>query len=141
MSDQTPPDDTAPHAYTTATPIRFAPRGTRDSNIIMLDPRTVQQWQLDATDARLDDTASQMAAYKTRIDGLEALLEDTATKADELEGLRGELEMLVLEKQRMQKKGGWWSWKSVLFLVVLLGVVLTCYDQEEVDEMLGFASM
>ncbi|KAF4985806.1 hypothetical protein FDECE_16301 [Fusarium decemcellulare] len=119
--------------YTTATPIRFAHRGTRkttiDSNVMVLDPRTVQQWQLDATEARLEEATNNLQNYKARVEELEV---ESATKSDsqnlileELETLRDELDSLVIAQQDAEK-GGWFPWKEFFLLFVLagLGVVL-----------------
>lgn len=85
----------------------------------MLDPRNVQQWQLDAYEARVDE---QMAKYKDRVQELESIIENkagdqTAVK-DELEMLKGELGKMQMQKK---KRGGCFPWKT--FLVVLLAVV------------------
>lgn len=107
--------------YTTATPIRFAPRGT-GGNVVMLDPRNVQQWQLDAYEARLDETASQVSKYKDRVQELESLVEESSSnKAGDQTALRGELDILREELGKMmsaqqqaqaKKKGGWFPWKT-----------------------------
>ncbi|RSL45940.1 hypothetical protein CEP54_014073 [Fusarium duplospermum] len=124
MSNTTPQSNTPnressskENLYTTATPIRFASRST-GGDVLMLDPRNVQQWQLDAYEARLDE---QMAKYKDRVQELESLIENktgdqTAVK-DELEMLKGELGKISQKK----KKGGCFPWKTCL--VVLLAVV------------------
>ncbi|KAF4958128.1 hypothetical protein FGADI_2636 [Fusarium gaditjirri] len=65
----TPPPETI---YNSNTPIRFAPRGTKSSitdDIIMLDPRNVQQWQLDAASARVEGTTNRLEA---RLDNVTA---------------------------------------------------------------------
>jgi menaquinone-dependent protoporphyrinogen IX oxidase len=138
MSDTTPQTNTpnkesSPNErlYTTATPIRFAPRGT-GGNVVMLDPRNVQQWQLDAYEARLDETASQMAKYKDRVQELESLVEESASnKAGDQTTLRGELDMLREELGKMmsaqqqaqaKKKGGWFPWKTSM-VIVLAGAI------------------
>ncbi|KAF4446447.1 hypothetical protein FALBO_17073 [Fusarium albosuccineum] len=115
--------------YTTATPIRFAHRGTRkttiDSNVMVLDPRTVQQWQLDATEARLEEATNNLQNYKARVEELEV---ESATKSDsqnlileELETLRDELDSLVIAQQDA-KKGGWLPWKTLFLLFVMAGL-------------------
>ncbi|KAM6538054.1 hypothetical protein FALCPG4_003937 [Fusarium falciforme] len=142
----TPNKESSPNErlYTTATPIRFAPRGT-GGNVVMLDPRNVQQWQLDAYEARLDETASQMAKYKDRVQELESLVEESASnKAGDQTALRGELDILREELGKMmsaqqqapaKKKGDWFPWKTSM-VVVLAGAVFFSgyagYAQESV---------
>ncbi|KAJ4311631.1 hypothetical protein N0V84_010345 [Fusarium piperis] len=99
----TPNRESSPNRrlYTAATPIRFAPHGL-DDNVVILDPRNVQQWQLDACEARLDETASQMAKYKERVQELEFLAGNSAdTEAEDQAALRDELEMLREELGKM----------------------------------------
>ncbi|KAL2675721.1 hypothetical protein Neosp_011912 [[Neocosmospora] mangrovei] len=128
--------------YTTATPIRFAPRGP-GGNVVMLDPRSVQQWQLDAYEARLDETVSQIANYKDRVQELESLVEESASNKaqdnialeNELEMLKGELgSMMAAQQQQAQakKKGGCFPWKTSL-VILLAGVVFfSSYAEESI---------
>lgn len=139
----TPNKESSPNErlYTTATPIRFAPRGT-GGNVVMLDPRNVQQWQLDAYEARLDETASQMDKYKDRVQELESLIEESAsTKAVDHTALRGELDMLKAELGTMmsaqqqaqaKKRGGCFPWKTSI-VILLAGVVFfSSYAEESI---------
>jgi hypothetical protein len=70
-SDKTPANNAASPSetlYNNKNPIRFAPRGTQNSindGIVVLDPRPVQQWQLDAASARAEGTANNL---ETRLD-------------------------------------------------------------------------
>ncbi|KAI8719868.1 hypothetical protein NCS52_00769100 [Fusarium sp. LHS14.1] len=140
----TPNKESSPNErlYTTATPIRFAPRGP-GGNVVMLDPRNVQQWQLDACEARLDEAASQMANYKDRVQELEALVEESASnKAEDQAALKNELEMLkgelgnmmAAQQQQAQakKKGICFPWKTSL-VILLVGVVFfSSYAEESI---------
>lgn len=134
MSDNTP-EANAPYKesslddrfYNVAKPIRFAPR-VKGGNVVILDPRNVQQWQLDAYEARLDETASQVANYKERIQELEYLVEDSlSNKVGDQAALTGELDTLKGELGKMMvaqrgKKGGWFPWKTSL-VAILAGAV------------------
>ncbi|KAM0425605.1 hypothetical protein ACHAPT_009136 [Fusarium lateritium] len=131
--------------YTTATPIRFAPRSAYSNmpdggSVMMLDPRNVQQRQLDACAARRDETTSQMAKYKRRVEEVEFLVEDstsnsksegqTAPLHDELKMLREELGKMVVAQQQQTKKGGWFPWKTSLFVLVVGLVFLSSQPKE-----------
>ncbi|RSL89976.1 hypothetical protein CDV31_015776 [Fusarium ambrosium] len=128
MSNRTPQTNTSNRhssskesLYTGATPIRFASRST-GGDVLMLDPRNVQQWQLDAYQARLDE---QMAKYKDRVQELESFIENSVSnKVGDQTAVKEELEMLKGEIGKMQakkKKGGCFPWKT--FVVILIGVV------------------
>lgn len=148
MSDTTPQTNTpnkesspSERLYTTATPIRFAPRGP-GGNVVMLDPRNVQQWQLDAYEARLDETASQVANYKDRIQELESLVEEsTSNKAEdqtalknELEMLKGELGNMMAAQQQAQakKKGICFPCKTSIVILLAAVVFFSSYAEESI---------
>lgn len=127
LQTNTPNKESSPNErlYTSATPIRFAPRVT-------LDRHNVQQWQLDAYEARLDETVSQMTKYKDRVQELESLLKgSTNNKAGGQTTLRAELDMLSDELGKMmnaqqqaqaKKERGWFPWKTFM-VIVLVGLL------------------
>ncbi|CAJ0538829.1 Ff.00g067480.m01.CDS01 [Fusarium sp. VM40] len=82
--------------YSTATPIRFAPRGARanitDGNLIMLDPRPVQQWQLDNTETRVEEVASLANETDRRLNTMQGQALATEILRDEVKILRIEME-------------------------------------------------
>jgi hypothetical protein len=82
--------------YSTATPIRFAPRGARtnitDGNLIMLDPRPVQQWQLDNTESRVEEVASLANETDRRLNTMQDQALVTEVLRDEVKTLRIEME-------------------------------------------------
>ncbi|SPJ92838.1 uncharacterized protein FTOL_13803 [Fusarium torulosum] len=82
--------------YSTATPIRFAPRGARtnitDGNLIMLDPRPVQQWQLDNTESRVEEVASLANETDRRLNTMQDQALATEVLRDEVKTLRIEME-------------------------------------------------
>ncbi|KAJ4265364.1 hypothetical protein NW762_004652 [Fusarium torreyae] len=134
--------DSAPteRLYITATPIRFTPRGTRntisDSNVVMLDPRNVQQWQLDATEARIDEATTTIDDFKRRLDHLEDRVSFNSLLHDEAEDLRDDLDDLKLARQKTSK-GGCSPWKTVVLVLVFVGVAVgfSCqgYQQHPFD--------
>ncbi|KAF4977654.1 hypothetical protein FZEAL_5844 [Fusarium zealandicum] len=152
MSDQTAkPTTTTPRnefspthqLYTTATPIRFAPRSTRDTiadhNLVVLDPRNVQQWQLDVCEARLSETASSIAKYEGRVRELEAQMDSAKDLGaheklnDELKALREELGLLAIARRENDEanRGSWFPWKTFFLLVVLGGLGMLVNSSEK----------
>ncbi|ENH67455.1 hypothetical protein FOC1_g10010730 [Fusarium oxysporum f. sp. cubense race 1] len=64
-SYKTPATSPSETLYNTENRIRFAPRGTKSSitdDIVVLNPRNVQQWQLDAASARAEGTTNKLEA-------------------------------------------------------------------------------
>ncbi|RSL80917.1 hypothetical protein CEP52_017302 [Fusarium oligoseptatum] len=125
MSNRTPQTNTPNREssskeslYTGATPIRFASRST-GGDVLILDPRNVQQWQLDAYQARLDE---QMAKYKDRVQELESFIENSVSNKvgdqiavkEELEMLKAMLGMDMLGEHLLSLWGG--SMMNVLVL-------------------------
>jgi hypothetical protein len=82
--------------YSTATPIRFAPRGARnnltDRNLIMLDPRPVQQWQLNNTESRVEEVASLANETDRRLNTMQDQALATEVLRDEVKTLRIDME-------------------------------------------------
>ncbi|KAF4950069.1 hypothetical protein FSARC_13303 [Fusarium sarcochroum] len=149
--EATPPNnrDSSPaeRLYTTATPIRFAPRGTRntiiDSNVVMLDPRNVQQWQLDATEARIAETATNISDCKRRIDVMEeAQVLSSEILHEEFELLRDDMDDLKLARQK-KAQGGCFPWKSLaLVIIAIVGIAVMNsyeYDQQTLFDLLDYS--
>ncbi|KAM0553967.1 hypothetical protein ACHAPJ_007039 [Fusarium lateritium] len=128
----------AERLYTTATSIRFAPRNTRntiiDSNVVMLDPRNVQQWQLDATEARIDDATTTFDDFKRRLDHMEDRVSLNSLLHDEVEDLRDDVGDLKLARQKTSK-GGCFPWKTMVLIIGVVGFVVV-YNCEHSHEAL-----
>ncbi|KAM0189648.1 hypothetical protein ACHAPA_006365 [Fusarium lateritium] len=90
--------------YSTATPIRFAPRGARskitDGNLIMLDPRPVQQWQLDNTESRVEEVASLANETDRRLNNMQDQALATEVLRDEVKTLRIEMEGVKISDEK-----------------------------------------
>ncbi|KAH7255265.1 uncharacterized protein BKA55DRAFT_311941 [Fusarium redolens] len=132
-SDKTPANNAASPSetlYNNKNPIRFAPRGTQNSindGIVVLDPRPVQQWQLDAASARAEGTANN----------LETRLDSTTTAQLELNSeialLRYEVDgMFDLQKKDLEKARRFRN--RALFFCVLSGCLWFLVCQRDVKE-------
>ncbi|KAF5020645.1 hypothetical protein F66182_7322 [Fusarium sp. NRRL 66182] len=120
----TPGSSPSSQLYATATPIRFAPRNastnTTNGNLMMLDPRNVQQWQLDATEARFSHAVEQ---HSQRLRGLE---HQNGALREELDDLYDKMDRLEVSQKAAQAKG-FFSWKSRVFCTVAVGLAAVYY--------------
>ncbi|KAM0352304.1 hypothetical protein ACHAPU_001968 [Fusarium lateritium] len=121
--------------YTTATPIRFAPHGTRhdaaDGNIFMLDPRPVQQWQLDRTESRINKVASIAKETDRRLSAMQEPALAAEILRDEVKALRIEMEDVRIAGNRNvqsrcapSKSNGFFRTIAKLALVCVLGWIV-----------------
>ncbi|KAF4991272.1 hypothetical protein FGRMN_7932 [Fusarium graminum] len=115
--------------YTTATPIRFAPRGTghdgTDGNIIMLDPRPVQQWQLDRTESRIGEVASIANETDRRLNAMQEPALAAEVLRDEVKALRIEMEDVRIATNRYAQSRYTPS-KSTTFFRIIAKLALVC---------------
>ncbi|KAF5659810.1 hypothetical protein FHETE_9264 [Fusarium heterosporum] len=115
--------------YTTATPIRFAPRGTQhegaDGNIIMLDPRPVQQWQLDRTESRIEEVASIANETDRRLNAMQEPALAAEILRDEVKALRIEMEDVRIAGSR-KGQSRYTPSKSTMLFRIIAKLALVC---------------
>ncbi|KAF7562248.1 hypothetical protein G7046_g1891 [Stylonectria norvegica] len=153
MSDMSPTSSTASskkksqqqQLFNTTSPICFAPRSDRNGTVasgevVVLDPRLVQQWQLDASETRLETCVSEVDLCIADIEKMQYLHAHLNTRMDELEIAQENLECQTLAWEHettvaADKGKGFSCWKFLgfvgFFVAAMVALVIACQAVEK----------